>query len=467
MHDSSYPESPPFDPPFASANRRWIERDLAVLWHPCTQMKDHERTIPLVPIARASGPWLYDYEGRRYFDAISSWWVNLFGHAHPAINARVAAQLETLPHVLLAGVGHAPAIELAERLLARAGPDYARCFYADDGSTGIEVALKMAFHVHRNRGATGRVRFAALRGAYHGETLGALGVGDVELYRGVYAPLLLEPVLLDPPTVEESTEGADLEVRVAQRLEEARAVFARSGKELAALIVEPLVQCAGGMRMYPPAFLDGLAALCREHGVLLIADECAVGMGRTGPFFAHRHSSARPDIIVLSKGLTGGYLPLAAILMTEAVYETFYDDDPWSRAFLHSHSYTGNPLACAAALATLELMDDPHLEAHKGRLEQVMDEASAPLRQHPHVAHVRRTGLIFAANLVCKKRTALPYPAEERRGLRVFRYGLAHEAWLRPLGNVVYVIPPYVTHEEELRNLMAVLGEGIDVATRD
>jgi adenosylmethionine-8-amino-7-oxononanoate aminotransferase len=430
-------------------------------------MKDHERTIPLVPIARAQGSWLYDYEGRRYFDAISSWWVNLFGHAHPAINARVRAQLETLPHVLLAGVAHAPAVELAERLLAQAGADYARCFYADDGSSGIEVALKMAFHVHRNRGDLRRTRFATLRGAYHGETLGALGLGDVALYRAVYAPLLFDPVLVTPPTEEDGEESVGPPTAVARRLDEAEAIFARHGEELAAFVVEPLVQCAGGMRMYPPSFLDGLATLCRRYGVLLIADECAVGMGRTGPFFAHRRSSARPDIIVLSKGLTGGYLPLAAILVTREIYDAFYDDDPGARAFLHSHSYTGNPLACAAALATLDLLDEPGLAAHKERLGRAIDEAAAPLHAHPHVAHVRRTGLIFAATLVREKRGAQPYPAEERRGLRVFRHGLEHEAWLRPLGNVVYLIPPYVSTEEEIRRVVAVLTAGIDKATRD
>jgi adenosylmethionine-8-amino-7-oxononanoate aminotransferase len=467
MHGSSYPESPRPEASASGANRRWIERDLAVLWHPCTQMKDHERAIPLVPIARARGPWLYDYEGRRYFDAVASWWVNIFGHAHPTINARVAKQLETLPHVLLAGVAHAPAVELAERLLERAGEGYARCFYADDGSTGIEVALKMAFHWHRNRGDHRRRRFAALEGAYHGETLGALGLGDVALYRRVYAPLLLDPVLIAPPTEDNLGEDDDPEAAVARRLDEARSVFARHGDELAALVVEPLVQCAGGMRMYPPSFLDGLDTLCREYGVLLVADECAVGMGRTGPFLAHHRSAARPDIIVLSKGLTGGYLPLAAVLVTQAVYEAFYDDDPWSRAFLHSHSYTGNPLGCAAALATLDLLDEPGLAAHKERLERALDEAASVLVDHPHVVHVRRTGLIFAATLVQDKRTRRPFPPEERRGLRVFRYGLLHEAWLRPLGNVVYLMPPYVASEEEIRGLVAVLASGVDEATRD
>lgn len=429
-------------------------------------MKDHERTIPLVPIARGQGPWLYDHDGRRYFDATSSWWVNLFGHAHPAINARVAAQLDTLPHVLLAGTGHPAAIELAERLLARTGGDYARCFYADDGSSGIEVALKMAFHFFRNRGER-RPRFAALRGGYHGETLGALGVSDVSLYREVYAPLLREPLLLAPPTEDDREEGEDPGAHVARRLADAEALLGRHGREICALVVEPLVQCAGGMRMYPPSFLEGLGRLARAHGVLLVADECAVGMGRTGPFLAHRRADVRPDIVVLSKGLTGGYLPLAAILVTAEIYDAFYDDDPWTRAFLHSHSYTGNPLACAAALATLDLLDAPGLEAHKARLEKAFDEASAPLRDHPHVADVRRTGLIFAATLVQSRRPRREYPPEERRGLRVFRHGLAHEAWLRPLGNVVYVIPPYVARDSEIRAVVATLADGVERATRD
>jgi len=446
-------------------NREWQARDLAVVWHPCTQMKDHER-LPLVPIRRGEGVWLEDFDGRRYLDAISSWWTNLFGHANPRIARAVAAQAARLEHVLLAGFTHQPVIELSERLVRLAPEGLARCFYADNGSSAVEVALKMSFHYWRNRGETGRTRFVNLANSYHGETLGALAVGDVGLYKETYEPLLMRPITVPSPDCfgvprERWPEHCE---RMLAPMEEA---LARHAGEICAVIVEPLVQCAGHMRMYDPVYLRLLREACDRHGVHLIADEIAVGFGRTGTLFACEQAGIRPDFLCLSKGLTGGFLPLAVVLTTEEVYEAFYDDYVTLRAFLHSHSYTGNPLGCAAALATLDIFEsEPVLERNR-RLAARMAEALAPLAEHPHVGEVRQTGMIAAVELVRDKGRLEPYPWQERRGLRVYEHGLARGVLLRPLGNVVYFMPPYVITEEEIDLMVEVAAEGIDRATRD
>ncbi len=448
-----------------SANDRLRQRDLAHVWHPCTQMKDHE-SVPLIPIRRGEGVWLEDFDGRRYLDAISSWWVNLFGHANPRINAALAAQADELEHVLLAGFTHGPAIELAERLVALTPPGLDRCFFADNGSSAIEVALKMSFHYWLNLGRTRRRKFVSLENGYHGETLGALAVGQVALYRETYGPLLIEGITapspdsyLAPPDVSAEEHASDCLARLDTLLE-------RHADEVCAVVVEPLVQCAGSMRMYPAGYLTGLRRLCNAHDVHLIADEIAVGFGRTGTMFACEQAGISPDFLCLSKGLTGGYLPLAVTLTTETVYEAFYDDYERMRAFLHSHSYTGNPLGCRVALATLDIFADEDVLERNRRLAAHMAMRAAPLEDHPHVAEIRQTGMILAIELVADKATRRPFPWRERRGLRVYRHGLEHGALLRPLGDVVYFMPPYVITPEEIDHLVEVAAAGIDVACR-
>jgi len=442
------------------------QRDLACLWHPCTQMQDHE-WLPLVPIRRGEGVWLEDYDGQRYLDAISSWWVNLFGHANPRISAALKAQLDTLEHVLLAGFSHAPAVELAERLVRMTPPGLNRVFYADNGSAGVEVALKMSYHYWRNLGRPAKTRFVTLSNSYHGETLGALAVGDVALYKETYQPLLM-PVLTAPsPDCYLREPGEDWESHSLRRCADLEALLATHADTLSAVIVEPLVQCAGGMRMYHPAYLTRLRTLCDRYQVHLIADEIAVGFGRTGTLFACEQADITPDFLCLSKGLTGGYLPLCAVLTTEPVYQAFYDDYGKLTAFLHSHSYTGNPLACRAALATLDIFEqDGVIQANRG-LAQVMTEATAHLADHPQVAEVRQTGMILAIEMVQDKAHRTPYPWQERRGLRVYQYALTQGALLRPLGNVVYFMPPYVITPEQIHWLARIASEGIDRATRD
>jgi adenosylmethionine---8-amino-7-oxononanoate aminotransferase len=447
-----------------SGNAALSARDLAVVWHPCTQMKDHEQ-VPMIPIRRGEGVWLEDLDGNRYLDAISSWWVNLFGHANPRINAAIRDQAERLEHVMLAGFTHEPAVRLAERLVALAPHGLERVFYADNGSSAVEVALKMSYHYWRNSGRPDKSRFVTLSNSYHGETLGALAVGDVSLYRETYRPLLMEALTAPSPDCFQREPGETWEEHSRRRFAEMESVLAERGEVISAVIVEPLVQCAGSMRMYHPVYLRLLREACDRYGVHLIADEIAVGFGRTGTLFACEQAGISPDFLCLSKGLTGGYLPLSAVLTTAAVYQTFYEDYEKLTAFLHSHSYTGNPLACRAALASLDIFEEDGVIAANRELARVMGEAVSPLAGHPHVAEVRQIGMILAVEMVRDKATREPYPWQERRGLRVYRHGLRCGALLRPLGNVVYLMPPYVITPDQLRRLAAIVAEGIDQAT--
>jgi adenosylmethionine-8-amino-7-oxononanoate aminotransferase len=460
-----------------------VARSLAHVWHPCTQLKDHEgedAAIPLIPVARAEGVWIEDTDGRRYIDAVSSWWTNIFGHRHPHIVERLKTQLDTLDHVMLAGFTHAPAVELAERLARITPGKLSRCMYADNGSSAVEVALKMSHHYWRNQGQPGKTRYIALSGSYHGETMGALAVSGSGMYRDAYAPLLMKPLMVRSPDCALMHDGhgralgeswEDYSRRAFAQMEE---MLARHGHETAAVIVEPLVQCAGGMRMYHPIYLKLLREACDRHGVHFIADEIAVGFGRTGRLFACEWAGVAPDMICLSKGLTGGTLPLAATLTTEAIYQAFHGDYREGRAFLHSHSYTGNPLACTAALATLDILEQRDWMAHNRGVGHLMYTAVQELMDHPHVAEVRQQGMILAIDLAQDGRGLKPFAAEERRGLHVYRHGLKAArsqtgvgAILRPLGNTVYFMPPYVIEPEEIGHLARLAIAGIHSATAD
>ncbi len=440
-------------------------RDLAVLWHPCTQMKDHERDMPLIPIRRGQGVWLEGMDGRRYLDAVSSWWVNLFGHANPVISAAVARQVHELEHVIFAGFTHEPAIDVAETLLRLAPPGLARCFFADNGSAAIEVAVKMSFHYWRNSGQPGKKRFITLSGSYHGETLGALAVGNVALYKDIYAPLLMDVITAPSPDAYEGEAGESPADCARRAIAAMRTLLAQHAHETAAVIIEPLVQCAAGMRMHDPLYLTLLRQACDEFGVHLIADEIAVGFGRTGTLFACEQTGITPDFMCLSKGLTGGYLPLSAVLTTARIYDAFYDEYAKLNAFLHSHSYTGNPLACAAARATLGIFASEPVIARNRTLAAHMKAATASLADHPHVAEVRQTGMILAIEMVKNRDTREPYDFRERRGLTVYRHALERGALLRPIGNVIYFMPPYVITPEEIDLLAGIAASGIEAAT--
>jgi adenosylmethionine-8-amino-7-oxononanoate aminotransferase len=439
-------------------------RDLAVLWHPCTQMAEHPHTLPLIPIRRGRGAWLEGVDGRRYLDAVSSWWTNLFGHAEPRIAAAIARQAGELEHVIFAGFSHEPGVRLAEALLRVAPAGLGRVFYGDNGSSAVEIALKMSFHSFVNRGDDRRRKFVALGNGYHGETIGALSVSDIPLYRRVYAPLLLTPLFAPSPDAYEAEPGESAEACAHRRADELAAIFELHAGEICALILEPLVQCAGGMRMHHPAYLQRARQICDAHGAHLIADEIAVGFGRTGTMFACEQAEVSPDLLCLSKGLTGGFMPMSAVLTTPGIYDAFLDDSR-ARAFLQSHSYTGNPPACAAALASLEIFaTEPVLERNR-RTSQRMRELAAPLAEHAHVAEVRQAGMILAIELVADAKTRRPFPASERRGLRAYRYALDHGVVLRPLGDILYWMPPYCVGEPELLQLAEVTIGAVNEAT--
>ncbi len=411
-------------------------RSLDAVWHPCTQMARAERVPPL-PIARGEGPWLFDFDGQRYFDANSSWWVNLFGHADAGINAAIKQQLDTLPHVMLAGCTHEPAIRLAERLGARTGGALGHVFFGSDGASAVEIALKQSFHSWRNLGQVDKREFVCLKNGYHGETIGALAVTDVAIFRDAYDPLLMRAHIVDSPDSRLGNEAAALAAL--------RALLVERHARIAAVILEPLVQGAAGMVMHSPDYLRQVRAMTREFGVHLIADEIAVGCGRTGQFFAWQHTQPAsddqwPDFILLSKGITAGTLPLSLVLTTDAIYRAFWSEDV-ARGFLHSHSYTGNALACAAANAVLDRFDADQIKRNAEQASHLA-EAFAPLAKHARVAHLRQQGMILAFDVV-----DAPPGFAETFHLAARR----HELLIRPIGRTVYLMPPYLIDADAAR----------------
>jgi adenosylmethionine-8-amino-7-oxononanoate aminotransferase len=452
--------------PHPQSNTDLLDRSLSAVWHPCSQMKHYEH-FPLLPIASGSGVWLYDYDKKRYLDAVSSWWVNLFGHSNPRINAALREQLETLEHVMLAGFTHEPVVQLSERLRELAPAGLGHCFYASDGASATEIALKMSAHYWRNSGKPDKTQFISLENSYHGETLGALSVTDVALFRDAYGALVRQQATVPSPDWRNAAAGETAEnyaLRCADALEQ---YLQQHHAQLAAFIIEPLVQGAAGMAMYHPAYLQRARQLCTQYQVHLIADEIAVGMGRTGTMFAceqapatlspnpspasgrGEHDSAgegtkrngiTPDFLCLSKGITGGYLPLSVVMTRDEIYQAFYRDEMTS-GFLHSHSYTGNPLACRAALATLDIFArDDVLAANRGKAAY-LNVISAPLREHRAVRNWRNTGMIWAFEVEAPQRGFAQ---------RCFALALENQLLLRPVGNTIYFMPPYIIDESEM-----------------
>jgi adenosylmethionine---8-amino-7-oxononanoate aminotransferase len=427
------------------------QRSLHAIWHPCTQMQRAAHSPPLA-IQRGQGPWLFDEEGRRYFDANSSWWVNLFGHADVRINAALRDQLDCLPHVMLAGCTHAPAVELAERLSAKTGGALGHCFFGSDGASAVEIALKMSFHYWRNSGRPAKQEFACVKQGYHGETLGALAVTDVKVFRDAYDPLLLRAHQVMSPDARQAgpeESAADVALRAVQDLQR---LFESRHEHIASFILEPLVQGASGMVMHDPTYLRAVRALCDRYQIHLIADEIAVGCGRTGTFFAFEQAALPgdlpiwPDLVCLSKGITAGYLPLSLVLSRDAIYAAFLDDDV-ARGFLHSHSYSGNALACRAALAVLDRFETDHVLQTNAQRALDLDRALAPLRKDPRIEHFRHLGMIWAFDV-------RESDAGVRFAERFHLAGRAHGLLIRPIGRTVYLMPPYVL-DEELANWLA------------
>lgn len=425
------------------------DRSRAALWHPCTQMRQLE-TAPPLAIARGEGAWLIDTDGRRYLDAISSWWVNLFGHCNPRINAAIVDQLGKIEHVMLAGATHAPVVELSERLAKLTGLGHA--FYGSDGASATEIALKMSAHYWRNAGKTEKNGFVSLQNGYHGETVGALSVTDIPLFKSTYEPLLRHTAQVPTPDARLAAAGESAEAWALRCAEALDAHLAEHADMTAALILEPLVQGAAGMAMYHPVYLQRARALCDRYGVHLIADEIAMGFGRTGSFFACEQAGVKPDFICLSKGITGGYLPLSAVLTTDAVYAAFYGDET-ARGFLHSHSYTGNPLACRAALAVLDLFEADDVIAVNRVKSEAFTGILAEVMAHPSVRHARHLGMIWAFDV--------PAAAPGFAG-RFHQAALAQGVFIRPVGQTVYAMPPYVTTADDVRHLARALAAGLE-----
>jgi len=439
------------------SNTDLLARSLSVVWHPCSQMKHYER-FPLLPIAGGKGVWLYDYDKKRYLDAVSSWWVNLFGHSNPRINAALRDQLEILEHVMLAGFTHEPVVQLSERLRGLAPVGLGHCFYASDGASATEIALKMSAHYWRNSGKPDKTQFISLENSYHGETLGALSVTDVALFRTAYGALVRQQATVPSPDWRKAQAGESAEsyaLRCADALEQ---YLQQHHAQLAAFIIEPLVQGAAGMAMYHPVYLQRARQLCTQYGVHLIADEIAVGMGRTGTMFACEQAPAQndstssrggkgitPDFLCLSKGITGGFLPLSVVMTRDGIYQAFYGDEMAS-GFLHSHSYTGNPLACRAALATLDIFAQDNVLAMNRSKAAYMNDIATPLREHRSVRNWRNTGMIWAFEV------ETPQSDFARR---CFALALGDELLLRPIGNTIYFMPPYIINELEMDLLVS------------
>ena len=422
------------------SNQHLLNRSMQSVWHPCTQMQQHE-SFPLTPIQRGEGVWLYDADGKKYLDTVSSWWVNLFGHNNPRIKDAIKQQLDTLEHVMLAGFTHEPVVALSEQLSELTGLGHA--FYASDGASATEIALKMSFHYWRNIGQPNKTKFISLQNSYHGETLGALGVTDVAIFKDTYAPLLMQSAQMPSPDfrLAEADESAkDFALRCAAQLEQ---YVVQHHTELAAFIIEPLVQCAAGMAMYHPIYLTKAREICTKYQVHLIADEIAVGFGRTGSMFATEQAGGQvsdiADFICLSKGITGGYLPLSAVLTTDEIYQAFYDPST-VRGFLHSHSYTGNPLACSAALATLGIFESEDVITKNRDKSALIFEKMQALTDLP-VKRLRHQGMIFAFDVVTDN---------SHFSTQCYQVAMQQGLLLRPIGNTVYFMPPYTINDAEI-----------------
>ncbi|MDP3778189.1 adenosylmethionine--8-amino-7-oxononanoate transaminase [Methylotenera sp.] len=425
------------------SNQDLLKRSLQSVWHPCTQMKQHE-SFPLTPIHRGEGVWLYDADGNKYLDTVSSWWVNLFGHNNPHIKDAIKQQLDTLEHVMLAGFTHEPVISLSEKLATLTGLGHA--FYASDGASATEIALKMSFHYWRNIGQPNKSKFISLQNSYHGETLGALSVTDVAIFKDTYAPLLRQSAQMPSPDFRLAEVGESAEDYALRCAKQLKSYIAQHHAELAAFIIEPLVQCAAGMAMYHPTYLAQAREICTQYQVHLIVDEIAVGFGRTGSMFASEQAKTEgckvgdiADFVCLSKGITGGYLPLSAVLTTDTVYQAFYDDST-ARGFLHSHSYTGNPLACSAALATLDIFESEHI------VQKNLDKSALILKEmqvltHLPIQHLRHQGMIFAFDVVTDN---------AQFSKQCYQVAMQQGLLLRPIGNTVYFMPPYTINEAEI-----------------
>lgn len=426
------------------------KKDLEYIWHPCSQMKDYEELAPIV-VKSGKGVYLYDIDGNRYVDVISSWWCNLLGHCNSHISEELKKQADKLEHVIFANFTHEQAIKLCERLSKILPKGLCKFNFTDNGSSAIEAAMKVSFQYHEQTGNPQKTRFMALTDAYHGETIGALSVGDCDLYTKLYKPILMDVIKVKGPDCYRCPYGKCRDNCQCECFEQAEKTFAKYGDETSAMLVEPLLQGSAGMKIYPPLYLKKLRELCDQYNVHLIADEIATGYGRTGKMFAFEHAGVSPDIMCLSKGLTGGYMPMAMFVTTQKIYDAFYDDYGTGKAFMHSHTYSGNPLACSCANAVLDLMEDGTI------LKRAQENAiyfnniiKEKFLSHPNVGEVRHIGLINAIELVKNKETKEPLDSSLRTGYQIYKKALKKGVILRPLGDVIYFNPPLIIERKDM-----------------
>ena len=442
--------------------KRLQEKDLQYIWHPCSQMKDYEDFPPIV-IERGKGAYLYDVNGKGYLDAVSSWWVNLFGHANDRINKALSDQAQKLEHVIFANFSHVPAIDLAEEIIRIAPAGLSKVFFADNGSSAVEAALKMSFHYHQQTRRPGKTKFVAVTDAYHGETLGALSVGDIDLYSKIYKPLMMNTFRATGPDCYRCPYEKSRETCDAQCFESLERVITDHADEICGVIIEPLVQCAAGMKIYPPVYLKKVRQLCTKHHIHFIADEIAVGFGRTGKMFACEHACVSPDMLCLSKGLTAGYLPLSLVVTTDEIYSAFYADYEELKAFLHSHSYTGNALACAVARESLRIFrDEDVLSRNEQKARMISEKVANLFSGHPYVGEYRQLGMIGALELVADQKTKAAFDWQKRVGYGIYRIALEDGVLLRPLGNIIYFMPPYIVEEKDIEKMIRVAFDSIN-----
>ena len=441
--------------------------DLQYIWHPCSQMKDYE-TLPPIVIDHGKGVYLYDKNGKRYLDVVSSWWCNLLGHCNEKISARMKQQLDKLEHVIFANFTHEPAIQLCERLVQILPKGLCKFNFSDNGSAAIECALKMAFQYQYQTGHPEKKRFMALSEGYHGETIGALSVGGLDLYAEIYKTMLMDIVRVEAPDCYRCPYGECRDTCQCECFQQVEEALSKYGQEIAAFIMEPLVQGSAGMRIYPPLYLKKLREACDRYGVLLIADEIATGFGRTGKLFACDHAGITPDILCMSKGLTGGYLPMAITVTTQEIYDAFYDDYNKGKAFMHSHTYSGNPLACSAALAVQDILEEEQILEHAAqRADYLHEQLMNALGDHPNVGEIRHIGLINGIELVADRKTKTPFPSEDRVGYQIYKRALQEGVIFRPLGDVIYFNPPLIIKEEEIDEAVAVCKKVITETLND
>lgn len=440
----------------------YVEKDLKYIWHPCSQMKDYEELNPIV-IEKGKGVWLYDIDRNRYLDCISSWWTNTLGHSNKRINEAIKKQIDDLEHVIFANFSNKPAIELAEKLVDITPNKLEKVFFSDNGSSAVEIALKMSFHYNMQKGNTKKKRFVALSGAYHGETLGALSVCDIDEFNMVYKPLLLDTFRVEGPDCYRCKYNFSRESCNAECFEDMKKCLTENHEDISAVIVEPMVQGAAGMKIYSPIYLKKLRKLCDKYDIHLIADEIAVGFGRTGKMFACNHAQISPDFMCLSKGISAGYMPMSVVMTTDEIYDGFYGDYRQRKSFIHSHTYSGNAMACAIALENLKIFEEDNIiKNNEGKGQLILKRTLAKAETSKHVGEVRGIGMITAIEIVKDKETKESYPWDMRVGYEIYKIALKKGLVLRPIGDVLYFIPPYIISDEEIEFMVNTCFQSIE-----